>query len=605
MATINRYTRGIENSLEQYVPLPFDTMFKAGQATQARYDQSVADDAATQTGLASIEARSPAYRQYVDKTISGYRDSMTNLIKKYNGRLDDPEFKRQAKQMQTQVANDPAFQTIKLGNEAIKQSQGLEAQLKAQGKLFISDLPNFKGTDENGRLIAYSGAPQAVNTLDEWTKSGAIAHQSTEEVGNTITNKNNLNRWKQAIQGDVAGQTKLMQAYMQQGMSQQQASQAVKSSVQGLINQYGVESKLNTGLMGLQQSAYQFNVSRADRLREAAAERANRLEIAKLKATKRAGVADDGSALPSVRQDNREFSTNTSTGSQFVVPFGASTLNKPEPIGKGNSVNFQGGFFRQTNSTSGKNMSYNGNLSKQTGSAKITNGTYEGVFNVPVDMKGRILTTSNKGEFIEANGKTYYRYKNADGKLEQKEARPSTMKVYKDNGTGSIYYQPTNAQEAMRAMGATGAYWDGRKTIAEQTGQKANQSANDSFKSIIGSFNFSDPNTVNTFRQLGSSRNIKGWADAPNETLIKHLTGIQKAMLEGDKIPAKDLNIWDNLLTDLQNMTNYEKFNRAEYNNQGKRSNIYNKIGGSANDNTLGQPSIDEILKAYNEEQED
>lgn len=590
MAQINRYTKAIDNALEQYVPLPFDTMFKAGQATQQRYDQSVVDDTATQTGLASIEARSPAYKQYVDKAISSYRDASSNLIKQFNGRLDDPEFKRQQKQLINQYANDPAFQTIKLGNEGIKRSQDIEAQMRAQGKLYISDLPNFKGTDANGRLAVYNGAPQAVNTLDDWTKAGQIAHQSTEDIGNITTNKRNLDRWKQSITGDVAGQTRLLQAYQQQGMSPQQAAQAVKSSIQGLVNQYGVETKTNTRLLnlGLQREEFAYR-----KQRDAAEDQLKR----DLAAAKNAGKSPIDPSLPSVRQNDLGFTTQGSNSkggvagtSQFVPTLGSSSINVTQKIG-GGLKNFQGGFYRQTASTD--NKSYNGTLARQSGAAKITDGEDTGLHNVAVNSKGDVITSKEKGEFTNRNGKTYYKYKDGSKTIEVP-AEPRTMRVINDKATGSIYYAPVNEQEAMRYMGATGAYWEGRKTIAEQFNYKGNSPTPEGLRQTAASFNFNDPNTIATLQSIGGAR---GYG-------VDLISNVFNKAASNQKLNTSEASVLDNILTDITNQARYNQFNKAEFDNQGKRSNINNGLFKTPYGNPLNSKGVSDTYTNFQQEEE-
>jgi len=291
---INRYSKAIDQSLEKYVPLPFQEMMMAGAAIQQRGDLAQQQVDQVETGLGSIEAYAPAQKEFISNYVNDFRSKTTSLLDKYQGNTSDPEFIRESKKINMQFASDPRLKIIKEANDKIKFNEQISGKLQAEGKLFIK--PEFSGVDERGNLSANVGNVQAVNTLDDWTRSGAIAHASTEEIGSTITNKNNLNRWRQTIASDIQGQQKLTKAFMQQGMTQEEAANAVNSSVQGLVNQYGIESKVNTGLLSLglqeknmKQSAYQFEQSRTDRQAELAAARANALEIAKIKSNKGAG----------------------------------------------------------------------------------------------------------------------------------------------------------------------------------------------------------------------------------------------------------------------------------------------------------------------------
>ena len=85
-----------------------------------------------------------------------------------------------------------------------------------------------------------------MNTLDEWNKQYSISHNSMKEVGGgNSTNKKNLDRAYKTILNDKVGMSKLQRAYESQGMSSVEAQQAIKTQIQGLVNQYGVHSDHN------------------------------------------------------------------------------------------------------------------------------------------------------------------------------------------------------------------------------------------------------------------------------------------------------------------------------------------------------------------------
>lgn len=263
MASGNPYFTGVNQTLEEYIPMPMDMLLKAGQAVQGRYDQSIADDSAMETGLASIQAKAPAYKEYVNNMLNSYKGEMSSLIDKYGGKLENPEFIRDQKKVINRFKNDPNWTTITEGNKAIERTQEIEAKLKAEGKLFISPLAQFQGKDTQGNLTAFSGSPEAVNTLEDWESAYKIAHASTQDIGNKTTNRVSLNNARQAMLNDIkAGgvqSSKLIQAYVQQGMTPEQAKASVLSNVNNLVNKYGVDEKFNTGLMSLQHQIYDSN----------------------------------------------------------------------------------------------------------------------------------------------------------------------------------------------------------------------------------------------------------------------------------------------------------------------------------------------------------
>lgn len=459
---INRYSKPIEQTLEKYVPLPLDAMFQAGEAIQKRGDlaQMAADQ--TETGLASLEAYAPAQRDFVNTFANDYKTKAGFLLDKYQGNTADPQFIRESRKLNMQFANDPRLKIIKETNEKVKFNEQIAAKMQADGKLFIK--PEFTGVDANGNLTANVGNIQGVNTLDEWTNMGKIAHASTEEIGTTITNKNNLDRWKQAIIGDVEGQAKLAKAFMQQGMTQEQAANAVKSSVQGLMNQYGVETKVNTGLLSLdlqrqnmRQNAYQFEQTRKDRNADQAADRANALEIARLKAQ---GKKDD--EVPKAPSFN---SLPNRVG--VVGALGAGTKNSI--IGSGTS---QYGTERPIKNEVISGRIYDitaGETTSKAGNVNIENGTLTGYMNVWTYAKdGKLITMSSptaKPNILRENGKTYITKGGQKHEVVEKTvAKYDVFDKAEDNGDTKVVrtiYKEASPKEAMREMGYSNAYWEG------------------------------------------------------------------------------------------------------------------------------------------------
>jgi len=592
---ISRYTTPVEQTLEKYVPVPMDSIYKAAEKIQERGDLAQQQRDELETGLGSLEAYAPAQRDFISNYTNEFRTKSSELLGKYQNNTSDPEFIRESRKLNMQFARDPRLQIIKQTNEKIKLNEQIASKLQAEGKLFIK--PEFTGVDSKGRLTAEVGNVQGINTLDEWSNAGKVAHASTELVGNMLTNERNLEGFRQGILGDVEGQAKLVKAYMQQGMSQQEAANAVKTNIRGIIDQYGVVTRPDTSFESLalqkqqiRQGAYQFEQTRQDRKAEAEAARNNALEIARIKAAKK---EDDSSNVPSFRKDNTGFTTSAPTtktedvnkSKQFVPSFGHSTINTPTPMGSG-LENFGGaGYFRQNASTD--NKSYNGTLVKQRGAANIKNGQFEGVSNVAVDTKGNIITSKNKGDFIEKNGKTYYTYKNDDNKNVFVEAKPMSMKVYTDKGTGSIYYSPATEHEAMRYMGATASYWEGKRTIADDYNIKPNKALPKEIIAKVNNINLADPNELYSLLRVGNKRGYD------NKDIENTFLKVSNETVLNDKETA----ILSNILTDIQNQQIYNMYNKGEFNNQGKRGNIFNPSLKESNDNTYTQLDVNDAVE--------
>lgn len=569
---ISRYTNPIQNTLEQYVPLPFDDMLKAGQMIQARGDAAEAQQMQVQSGLASMEALAPAHAKFRDTFANSYKAEASKLLDKYQSNTSNPEFIRDMKRLNLQFASDPRLQTIKQGNDLYKQNQQIAAKMKAEGKLFIQ--PQFTGVDANGNLTADVPGVSAVNTLEEWTNAAKVAHESMEDIGMKVTNARNLQNWKKSVQSDKVGQEKLKLAYMQQGMSAEQADAAVKTNIQSLANTYGKVEKNNLGLM-----SYGLQVEEArQRAYDRAEDRKIRAAKGKQAAQEQANPFD---MLPTVRDNKNGFSTSTkdNTG-QFVPTFGSSTINKPVDVGSG-VINLGGsGYYRQSNQTE---KGYTGVLKKETGGAKMLKGQYEGIHNVAVTPNGDVITSKTKGEFVMKNGKQYYKTKDSAKMIE---AKPMSMKVYTDKGTGSVYYAPASQHEAMRYMGASGAYWEGKKTVLESYGYKASKPAPipRDLQSVVATFDLSDPNVGSKIASIGGQR---GYSPEVIQDVF------QKAQ-SGKPLKPQEASILDNILTDVKDVSDYYKFNKGEFDNQGKLRNIYSDMFKQSNGSAFSGKTIDE-----------
>lgn len=242
---VNRYTTPIQNTLEEYIPLPLQSMLQAGAAIQQRGDLAEQQNIQTETGLASIEALAPAYQRYRDNLVSNYRQQASALLDKYGGNTSNPEFIRDMRRLNSSVISDPRLQTIKQGNELYRQNQQIAAKMKAEGRLFIN--PQFTGIDDRGNLTASVPQVEGVNTLQEWEDAFKVAHNSMEDNGKGWkTNKGNLDRTRSIIEHDIRTggpqSRRLMQAYLSQGMTPQQAQQAVVANLSNLVNNYGIRS---------------------------------------------------------------------------------------------------------------------------------------------------------------------------------------------------------------------------------------------------------------------------------------------------------------------------------------------------------------------------
>lgn len=450
---INRYTNPVQNTLEQYVPLPFQELMQAGSAIQQRGDAIEQQQMQVQSGLASMEALAPGYSSFRDKFAGEYRNQATSLLDKYQGNTSNPEFIRDIKRLNTQYASDPRLQTIKQGNELYKQNQQIAAKLQAEGKLFIN--PKFTGVDERGNITANVPSLQAVNTLEDWTNSAKIAHESMEDVGSKTTNARNLRNWKNSIMNDTEGKAKLLLAYQQQGMSPEQAARAVDNNIKSLVNSYGKVEKVNTALLNYGLNQQQFAYQRQQDAAKLDIDRF-KAETARLKATGQAG--EDAIKAPSFNEFKNRVGTVGQLGegkdAKYVFGSGFSQYGTSDKPIKNQKIS--GKIYDVTD----------GNSAPSSKTIDVTDGVLKGYMNAWVDKKtGKLLNTStptSKPRIEYINGKPYA-YK--DGKPYEIEERTLAEYNYnagdKDKPELKTFYREAAPKEAMREMGYSNAYYEG------------------------------------------------------------------------------------------------------------------------------------------------
>lgn len=244
--TLSPYYTAAENTLEQYVPLPFQEMMAASNAIYQRGEAIENQKLAADSLINNVEALSSEHRNYVNQRSKGFRDEASKLLEEYGGNAADPEYIRRTKQLIMQYANDNNFKTITSANEKLRFNDKIARQMRAEGKLYVR--PQFKGIDDKGNLTDQVGEIEYVNTLDKLKEEYKIAWQSMENNNRgTITNAANIKRQNERVMNSLANQSpefqKLAQAYVEQGMSVEQALNQVKSDVIGLQGQYGIRSE--------------------------------------------------------------------------------------------------------------------------------------------------------------------------------------------------------------------------------------------------------------------------------------------------------------------------------------------------------------------------
>lgn len=260
---LSPYYTSVDDTLEQYVPLPFQEMMAASNAIQQRGDAIENQKLATDSLLANIEALNTQHKSYVNQRATNFRNDSSKLLDTYGGNAADPEYIRKTKQLIMQYANDGNFRTIASANEKLKINDKISREMRAKGQLFTR--PTFAGLDNNGNLVDNVGEVELVNTLDKLKSEYEIAWKSMENDNRgTITNKNNIDRLNKRVLDSVANNspefTKLAQAYMEQGLSKEEAVNQINSDITGLRGQYGVIKQRDDGYYNYQLAKAKFSL---------------------------------------------------------------------------------------------------------------------------------------------------------------------------------------------------------------------------------------------------------------------------------------------------------------------------------------------------------
>lgn len=431
---ISRYSgNGVEQTLEQYVPLPFQEMMQAGQAIQQRGDLAEQQRDQVDTGLSSIETVVSGQTDFKNKFVNDYRKEGAELLKKYPN-PSDPDFIRESRKLNMKFANDPRLQIIKQTNELYKQRQQLEAQKKAKGELFIS--PKFTGVDENGNLNSNVSPLEAVNTLQDWEESSKLAWQSMEDDGRgNKSNQGNLNRNKiqqlSAFANNTPEAQRLIRAYQDTyGMNTADATKAAITSVQSNLNKYGIKSDKSFEAERMQlardeaaQRKIEFNARMADR------EEARREKAAK------AGKPDEPEYRPRIElRSDKDLNSVTGKGKALVTS--SSTAYNPAK-----------GTLQSLNLSNALILNQDGKSTK--GPTGNTNAINKGAVTVLVDKTGKVYNSQGGGSL--SSDRSSITYTDKTGKKNIVQLKPIAAIEYYDPRTKNLIYQPLTKEQALVA----------------------------------------------------------------------------------------------------------------------------------------------------------
>jgi hypothetical protein len=236
---INRYTNPVQNSLEQYIPLPFSEMAQAGQFIQQRGDIAEQKRNEAEVGLKSAEALAPAYKDFINQFANDYNKESDAILTKSGLNSSDPEYKRSIDKLNLKFLGDPRLKTIAQGNALIKQNDADSSDLRKRGIKFLDPNKNFTGKDQNGNLVAPKGGPEMLHYDDLIHTALTEAASKIEQNGAIKTNKGNLNRGVQELNNQIGTNPDLIkgvQYLTQNGYTQEQAIKSIQSQIHDTAN---------------------------------------------------------------------------------------------------------------------------------------------------------------------------------------------------------------------------------------------------------------------------------------------------------------------------------------------------------------------------------
>lgn len=266
MANGNPWFSAVEQTLPQYVPLPFQELAAAGQAIQSRYDTAMAGLDATATGLATIEARLPGHQQYVSEYANRFRTEADELLSRYNYNAADPQFGRELTRLRSRYQNDPNLRTIQSANQMYDANLKTRQKLMETGQRFIDTTRGRTGIDpETGRLTADTGMIRATNYDEDLRTMFRDTLQATINDGRgRITNEAAVANTIENLMSGGANNPVLregMEYYMSQGMSPEQAQQQLQLDIQREATS-ALTSDRDSGYFSNQLGWANYNLSR-------------------------------------------------------------------------------------------------------------------------------------------------------------------------------------------------------------------------------------------------------------------------------------------------------------------------------------------------------
>ena len=184
---MNRYQSPVQNTLESYVPIPLGEIQQAGAATQQRYNAAEEQDAQSQAKLSNIRAVYSDQADWVKQNADKYHTDSQALINKWDGRMDDPGYKREADQLINTYAGNPNYKTVSESNAKYDNQTKLYQLGMSKGNSMYDPNANFTGSI-NGRLAVPTENVSQLTHDSDFNEQLDKAHFSKDLNGTSTPN---------------------------------------------------------------------------------------------------------------------------------------------------------------------------------------------------------------------------------------------------------------------------------------------------------------------------------------------------------------------------------------------------------------------------------
>lgn len=230
---ISRYSTPIEQTLEKYVPVPMDSLYKAAEAIQQRGDLAEQQIDTAQYGLASIGSN-PYHQDFINNYVKDFNNKSSELLAKYNGNSSNPEFEKESKRLIRQYASDPRLKTVQQAKLAYDQKQADKSKLDMMGVKYIDTNPTYNGLDNNGKLSTDVGQLRQVNYDKIIADRISQAAKGIEQRGSLRSNQ-----WNIAGTADSLKQQKFVDPELALGVQHlMQTTGATQEQASAIMDQY-------------------------------------------------------------------------------------------------------------------------------------------------------------------------------------------------------------------------------------------------------------------------------------------------------------------------------------------------------------------------------